>query len=103
VQSLNAEVMELRASGERSVAERDVLAGEQLRLKADRECLASQLQESQQRLEASEAALESVRADLIVVFKSVTWRARERLVALPLLRRPLAWVARAVAARDPRS
>ena len=29
--------------------------------------------------------------------------ARETLVALPLLRRPLAWVARAVAARGPRS
>jgi hypothetical protein len=96
------EVLRLRASGERSAAERDVLAGELLSLKVERECLASQLQESQQRLEASEAALESVRADLSVVSNSVTWRARERLVALPLLRRPLAWVTRAVA-RGPRS
>jgi hypothetical protein len=46
---------------------------------------------------------EKMRADLSVVFHSATWRARERLVALPLLRQPLAWVARALVARHPRS
>ena len=103
VQGLKAEVLGLRASGERSAAEREVLAGEVQGLTAESQRLASQLQEAHQRLEASEAVLEKVRADLTVVFNSATWRARERLVALPLLRRPLAWVARALAARHPRS
>ena len=103
LEGLKAEVLELRASSERSAAEREGLAGELQGLKAERERLASQLQEAHQGLEASEAALEKVRADLTVVFNSATWRARERLVALPLLRQPLAWVARALAARHPRS
>jgi hypothetical protein len=98
-----AEVMGLRAINERSAAEREALAGELQGLKAERERLASQLQEAHQGLEASEAVLEKVRADLTVVLNSVTWRARERLVALPLLRQPLAWVARALAARHLRS
>jgi chromosome segregation ATPase len=103
LQGLKVEVMGLRASGERSVAEREALAGELQSLKVECERLASQLQEAHQGLEASEAVLEKVRADLTVVFNSATWRARERLVALPLLRQPLAWVARALAARHPRS
>ena len=103
VQGLTAEVLGLRASGERSAAEREVLAGEVQGLTAESRRLASQLQEAHQRLEASEAVLEKVRADLTVVFNSATWRARERLVALPLLRQPLAWVARVLAARHPRS
>jgi hypothetical protein len=103
LQSVKAEVVGLRASGERSAAEREALAQELIDLKAEGVRLAGQLQETYQRLEASEAALERVRADLTVVFNSATWRAREKLVALPLLRRPLAWVARALAARDPRT
>jgi GalNAc5-diNAcBac-PP-undecaprenol beta-1,3-glucosyltransferase len=103
LEGLKAEVLELHASGERSAAEREALAGELRGLKVEREDLASQLQEARQGLEASEAELEKVRADLTVVFNSATWRARERLVALPLLRQPLAWVARALAARHPRS
>jgi GalNAc5-diNAcBac-PP-undecaprenol beta-1,3-glucosyltransferase len=103
LEGLKAEVLELCASSERSAAEREGLAGELVGLKVERERLASQLQEAHQGLEASEAALEKVRADLTVVFNSATWRARERLVALPLLRQPLAWVARALAARHPRS
>lgn len=103
LEGLKAEVLELHASGERSAAEREALAGELRRLKVEREDLASQLEEARQGLEASEAELEKVRADLTVVFNSVTWRARERLVALPLLRQPLAWVARALVARHPRS
>jgi hypothetical protein len=103
LQGVKAEVLELRVSGERSAAEREALAGELQGLKAERERLASQLQEAHQGLEASEAELEKVRADLTVVFNSATWRARERLVALPLLRQPLAWAARALAARHPRA
>jgi hypothetical protein len=103
LQGRKAEVLELRASGERSATEREALAGELQGLKVECERLASQLQEAHQGLEASEAALEKVRADLTVVLNSVTWRARESLVALPLLREPLAWVARALASRHPRS
>jgi Glycosyl transferase family 2 len=103
LEGLKAEVTGMRASGERSAAEREALAEELVGLKAERERLASQAQEAYQRVEASEAVLEKVRADLTVVFNSATWRARERLVALPLLRQPLAWVARALAARHPRS
>jgi hypothetical protein len=103
VQGLRAEVQGLRASGERSAAEREALAEEVQGLTAESQRLASQLQDARKRLEASEAALEKAGADLTVVFNSATWRARERLAALPLLRRPLAWVARALAARPPRS
>ena len=103
LRGLKAEVLELRASGERSAAEREALAGRFQDLTAECERLASQLQEARRGLEASEAALEKVRADLTVVFNSATWRARERLVALPLLRQPLAWSARALASRPPRS
>jgi hypothetical protein len=113
----DTETAALRAGTERFAAECQALARDVQGLTTERDRLTGQIHELHQRLAARETALmdqkrrlistqallERVRAEVSVIRSSATWRARERLLASPLLRRPLIWLARALAPRSPRA